>query len=373
MIRKLILVLVALLLALSACAPAETPTAESVSPTREPVEEVLEPTPYPDVGQDAVNEPMEDPTPYPEPEVYIAYPEPEEPAQVQTGDPYPGPEEVDWPLIIKDDLGNTFELQAYPQAIVSLSPSTTEILFAIGAGDQVVGRDDFSVYPEAAMEVESIGSLWEGVPTEAILALEPDLVIAAQIVSEENIQVLLDLGLPVYWQANPVDFDDLYQNLLNIAEISGHTNETEILVTDLQTRVDVVVTSIADAKDTPSVFYELDATDPANPWTTGSGTFIDYIITMAGGLNVAEALQGDYAQISAEQLIAVNPKIILLADALYGVTPESVAERPGWDVIIAVQNEDIFPIDPNIMSVPGPRLVDALEETARLIHPELFE
>jgi iron complex transport system substrate-binding protein len=94
---------------------------------------------------------------------------------------------------------------------------------------------------------------------------------------------------------------------------------------------------------------------------------------MGGGLNAASALQGDYAQISAEELIDVNPDIILLGDALYGVTPESVAERPGWNVIAAVQNGLIFPIDPNMMSVPGPRLVDALEETAKLIHPELFE
>ena len=168
--------------------------------------------------------------------------------------------------------------------------------------------------------------------------------------------------MPVYWQANPADFDGLYQNLLNIAEISGHTEETEVLVSDLQTRVDVVVTSIMDAKDAPSVFYELDATDPANPWTTGSGTFIDYIITMSGGLNAAEALQGDYAQISAEQLIAVNPKIILLADALYGVTPESVAERPGWSTLTAVMRDSIVELDDDIASRWGPRVVELVDD-----------
>jgi iron complex transport system substrate-binding protein len=282
-------------------------------------------------------------------------------------------EEVEWPLIITDDLGNTIELSEYPHSIVSISPSTTEILFAIGAGEQVVGRDEFSLFPEEALEVENIGSLWEGVPTEAILALEPDLVIAAQIVSEENIQVLLDLGLPVYWQANPADFAGLYENLLNIAEITGHTETAQVLVDDLQTRVQAVESAVTAAEETPSVFYELDATDPANPWTTGSGTFIDYILNLAGGLNAAAALQGDYTQISAEELIAVNPDIILLADALYGVTPESVAERPGWDAIDAVQSDSIYPIDPNMMSVPGPRLVDALEATARLINPEFFE
>jgi iron complex transport system substrate-binding protein len=284
-----------------------------------------------------------------------------------------GSEDVVWPLIITDDLGNTIELQEYPKAIVSLSPSMTEILFAIGAGNQVVGRDDFSLYPEAALEVKSVGSMWEGVPTETILAMEPDLVVVAQIVSEEEVQVLRDLGLPVYWQSNPTNFDELYDNLLDISTMTGHEKETLLLISDLKKRVESVVTTLADEDHNPSVFYELDATEPANPWTTGSGTFIDYIISMAGGSNAAAALQGDYAQISAEELIAINPEIILLADALYGVTPESVVERPGWNVIAAVNNGAIYPIDPNMMSVPGPRLVDALEETAKLIHPELFE
>jgi iron complex transport system substrate-binding protein len=371
----LILILTVLLLALGACTPAETPTEEPAPPTSSPTDAMDSPeptnvpepedvaTPYPDVAA----EPTKEPTPYPEPEI-------EKPTSNDAADAYPGPEEVTWPLIVTDDLGNAIELTEYPQAIVSISASTTEILFAIGAGDQVVGRDDFSLYPDAALEVESIGGLFEGVPTEAILALEPDLVVAAEIISEENVQVLRDLDLPVYWQANPTDFEGLYENLLDLAEITGHTAETKALVADLQTRVSATEAAIANAEDTPVVFYELDASmDTANPWTAGSGTFIDYIITMAGGVNAAAALEGDYAQISVEELIAVNPEIILLSDALYGVTPESVAERPGWDAILAVQNGAMYPIDPNMMSVPGPRLVDALEETAQIVHPELFE
>ena len=341
MTRRNVLIMVILLLILCACSSSETLLDTPATETIEPTKTVVEATAEKAVKEESAADPAQD--------------------------------EVVWPLIIIDDLGNTIELNEFPKAIVSISPSTTEILYAIGAGDQVVGRDDFSIYPDAALDVQSIGGLWEGVPTESILALEPDLVIAAQIVSEENVQVLLDLGIPVYWQANPEDFDGLFENLLNVAELTGHTEETGTLVAELQTRVDAVMSKIADAKDAPSVFYELDATDPANPWTTGSGTFINYIITTAGGVNAAVALQGEYAQISSEELISANPEIILLADAPFGVTPESVAERPGWDGITAVQNGSIYPIDPNIMSVPGPRLVDALEETAKLVHPELFE
>lgn len=274
---------------------------------------------------------------------------------------------------IIDDLGNAVDLSGSPRRIVSISPSMTEMLFAIGAGSQLVGRDDFSVYPEEAANIPSIGSLWEGLPTEAILALEPDLVVAAQIISEEHVQALRDLGIQVYWQSNPTDFEGLYANLREIAQLTGHVDEAEKLIENLESRVAQVDAKMAGVTNTPSVFYEVDATDPSNPWSAGSGTFIDYLIRRAGGTNIAASISGDYPQLSVEKLIELNPQVILLSDAVYGVTPESVAGRAGWQALAAVQNGRIYPIDPNVMSLPGPRLVDGLEEVARLLHPELFE
>ncbi len=277
------------------------------------------------------------------------------------------------PMTFTDDMGNELTFDEYPQAILSISPSTTEILFAIGAGEQMVGRDDMALYPEEALALPSIGSLWGDLPTEAILAMEPDLIVAAEIISTEQVAALQELGLQVYWQANPTDYDGLWKNLRDFGALTGHVDESETLVTELAARVDAVNTAIMPLSYRPTVFYELDATDPANPWTAGSGTFIDLIINTAGGFNAASELQGEYTQISSEQLIAVNPQVILLSDALYGVTPESVAERAGWDAIIAVQEGAMYAIDPNIMSVPGPRLVDALEEVAKLLHPGVLE
>ena len=300
-------------------------------------------------------------------------PLPPEPAPTEPPPPEPAEEPEREMMVFVDDLGNTIEFTEYPQVVISLSASTTEILFAIGAGDQVAGRDEYSLYPEEALEVTSIGALWEELPSEVILALEPDLVVAAEIISEDQAQALRDLGLNVYWQANPATYEKLWENLRDFAKLTGHVDETEALIENLDARVKVVQEKIAPISYMPTVFYELDATEPSSPWTTGAGTFIDYIITMAGGSNAASALEGDYAQISAEELIAVNPDIILLADAMYGTTPESVAERPGWDVIAAVSENAIYPFDPSIMSIPGPRLVDGLEETAKILHPELFE
>jgi iron complex transport system substrate-binding protein len=115
-------------------------------------------------------------------------------------------------LYFTDDLGRKVPLTGPAQRIVTLGPSIVESLFAIGAGPQVVGREEFSTYPEGALDVTSVGSLWGVLPTEAILALEPDLVIAPEIISPEQIQAMEDLGLNVYFQANPVDFEGLWDN-----------------------------------------------------------------------------------------------------------------------------------------------------------------
>ena len=370
MTRKLFLLIIALVLVLSACTnPTQAPATQEPSA---PTDEVIEPTASP--------EPTKEATPYPAPatepvqEEPTAYPEPEELVAVPTANPYPGPEgSLPWPRTFTDGLDRTIVLATPPQRIVTLGPSSLESLFAIGAGDQIVGREEFSTYPEEALEITSIGSLWGELPTEAILALEPDLVIAPEIISPEQVQSLQDLGLTVFFQANPVEFDGLWANLRELALLTGYEDAAETLVAGLEARVSAVQEKIAPLSYRPSVFYELDATDPQNPYTIGAGTFIDTIITMSGGYNIGQTLEGAYAPISSEQIITQNPAVILLSDAPYGITPESVAARAGWDVIAAVQNDAVFEFDPFLVSVPGPRLVDGLEAMAKILHPEVFE
>ena len=123
----------------------------------------------------------------------------------------------------------------------------------------------------------------------------------------------------------------------------------------------------------PSIFYEIDATDPAKPYTYGPDTFGDLLITRAGGFNIGSELTDPYPQISLEQIVVSNPTVILLGDAMWGVTVESVVARPGWETIEAVKSNQIFPIDDNLISRPGPRLVDGLEQLAKLLHPGVFE
>jgi iron complex transport system substrate-binding protein len=281
-------------------------------------------------------------------------------------------EDVPEPITLVDGYGREVTLEQPAQQIVSLAPSITEILFAIGAGDQVIGRDDFSNYPEAAVSLPSIGGNFGELNTEAIVALQPDLVLAAELTTQEQVQDLQDLGLTVFLLANPVKMEGMYDMLGIAAQLTGRETETEALVASLQERVAAVEETISSAETTPVIFYELDSTDPSAPWTAGPGTFIDTLITMAGGENLGASFEGAWVQVSSEELLSKNPEIIVLGDAVWGVTVESVEARAGWEGIAAVQNGQIFPFNDDLASRPGPRLVDGLEELAKLIHPELF-
>lgn len=274
-------------------------------------------------------------------------------------------------LSLTDGLGREVKLDGPAQRVVSLAPSLTEILFAIGAGAQVVGRDDLSDFPAEAQSVASIGSTFGPLNTEAILALEPDLVVAAEINTPEQVKSLEDLGITVYYFKNPADFDGMYKDLGTMGTLTGHEEEAAALVESLSARVEVVESVVANVTDKPTVFYEIDGTDPAKPWTTGPGTFMDTMITMAGGVNIGGVLSDSYAQISVEEIVLQDPDVIVLGDTAFGVTIESIAERAGWGDLTAVKEGNIFAFDDNLASRPGPRLVDGLEELLKILHPEL--
>lgn len=280
---------------------------------------------------------------------------------------------IDTPLTLTDGLGREVTLNGSAQRIVSLAPSNTEILFAVGAGDQVVGRDEFADFPEEAKTVESVGGSMGQYSTEAILALEPDLVLAAEINPPELVKQLEDLGLTVYYLKNPLTLEEMYGNLEIVGQLTG--NDVSELVDSLKARVAAVDEKIAAVTEKPVVFYEIDASDASKPFTYGPGTFGDLLITRAGGTNLsAEAgIRDPYPQISLEQIVATDPDLIVLGDSMWGITPEAVKARAGWENITAVQEDRIFPFDDNLVSRPGPRLVDGLEQLAKLLHPELFE
>lgn len=276
------------------------------------------------------------------------------------------------PITLTDSLGRAVTLAAPAQRIISLAASNTEIVFALGAGGQLVGRDEFSDYPPEALNVQSIGSLYPKVNPEVILALKPDLVLAGGITNPDDVKALANLGLTVYTTHNAAGLDDIYNDILAVGQLTGRSAEK--IVADMKTRVQTVKAKTAGLADKPKVFYEIDATDPAKPYTAGPGSFIDQLLTLAGAANVGNVSTQQYFQISLEELVAQDPAIIILGSFTYGgQTPELVKARVGWGKITAVKKGALYTFDDNLMSRPGPRVVVGLETLAKLIHPDLFK
>ena len=276
------------------------------------------------------------------------------------------------PISSTDGLGREVTLPAPALRIVSMTPANTEILFALGAGSQVVGRDELSDTPAEAKDLPSIGGSYSAYNFEQIAALQPDLVIAGEINTPEQVKSLEDLNIPVYYLPNPVELEDLYTNINTIGLLIGRQAEASALVDSLRARQQAVVDAVAGA-ETVSVFYELDGSDAAKPWTSGPGTFLDKLVSMAGGVNVAGSLQSSWAQMSLEDLLVADPDFILLGDAAYGTTAEAVAARPGWGALSAVKTNQIVAVDDNLFSRPGPRMIDGLELLASILHPDLYK
>ena len=277
-----------------------------------------------------------------------------------------------FPVTLTDDRGKQVQIAKQPVRIVSTAPSNTEILFALGLGDKVTGVTTLCNYPEEAKQKPKIGGFRPSL--EPIVGQQPDLVLAVPATPADVVTGLEGLQIPVLL-LNPPTFDGVLANIRLVGRATGATAAAERLVTQMQQRWSAVAERARSAQTKPRVFYELDGTNPASVYTAGAGTFIDAMITTAGGVNaVAQAAPGvQYPQMSSEAVIQMNPQLILLGDAPFGQSLETVAARPGWNAVEAVQKRAVVGLaDPDITSRAGPRLVDGLELVAKAIHPELF-
>ncbi len=283
----------------------------------------------------------------------------------------PAAEQAAFPVTITDDLGRSVRVEKLPQRIVSTAPSNTEILFALGLNERIVAVTDFCDYPEEAKAKPKIGGTKPSV--EKIVSFSPDLVVASTINPQDLIQQLESSKIPVVvW--GPKDFAGIMRNIEQTGMITGTAERARRITASMKDRIDAVAAKARQATAKPRVFFEVDATDPSKPFTAGPGSFVDAMITLAGGQNIAAGASSQWPQLSLEELVRADPEIIILSDYAYGVTPESVARRPGWENLTAVRKGAIKPIeDPNIVVRPGPRIVDGLELLARFIHPDVFK
>ncbi len=273
-----------------------------------------------------------------------------------------------FPMTVADDGKTDVTLKAEPQRIISLAPSQTEILFALGLGDRVVGDTTFCDYPEAAKTKEKVGQFTK-IDLEKVVGLNPDLVLASSLQSQDVVPALRERGLTVaIFEAQ--DVEGTLTQILTIGKIAGRSQEAEALVKDIRKRLDDVAAKVGQASQRPRVYWELDQM----LYTAGKGSFIDDLITRAGGDNVGRRLSGEWPQFNLEALVAADPEVIVLADHGFGETAASVRARPGWSDIAAVKQGRIVEVeDINLVSRAGPRVGEAVEYIAKELHPELFK
>jgi iron complex transport system substrate-binding protein len=291
---------------------------------------------------------------------------------------YTPKEEVAGPISIIDDLGRNVTIVNYPpERIVSLAPSSTEILFALSLGEKVVGVDELSDYPPEVKERVNAGDLttvgsFSRINIEMVVGLKPDLILATGGIQKTVVERLEELGQTVV-ALNPKKFNDVFADILLVGKVTGEIKRAEALVVDMQKRVQEIVDKTRDVSR-PRVYIEYFF--DGGYWTFGSESPVTEMIYMAGGVNIFAGFMPKTLSTSTEEVVKANPEIIIISMGVMatssGLTPEIIKERPGWETIYAVQNDQIYVIEEAILTRAGPRIIDGLEELAKIIHPELF-
>jgi len=270
---------------------------------------------------------------------------------------------------VTDGIGRQIHVPDNPVRVVALAPSITEIVFALGQEQRLVGIARFSDFPQQALRLPQVGSYIQP-DIEKIVALNPDLCIA---VKDGNPRVLADrlesLGIPVY-AVDPLDLGSIMTMVLQIGDLLNAGDRARSIVTEMKSRMDRVRERVMRAEHRPGVFFQIGISPIVS---VGKGTFIHELINMAGGMNLC-ADYSAYPRLSREQVVALSPEVLIITTMHQGVSIEQVTrEWSGWPQIPAVRDGRIAVVDSNIFDRPTPRQVDALEQLVRVIHPELFK
>jgi iron complex transport system substrate-binding protein len=278
----------------------------------------------------------------------------------------PSPSAAAFPLSLTDDEGTLVELPTEPRKIVSLTPATTELVFALGAGDRLVGGTDFDDYPPEAVDLPDVAT-FTSVDVEQILALGADLVLAGgnSFNPPAAIEQLRRVGVPVLVVYAPT-VDGVLTDIELVGRAIGAGDEAADMTASMRAHIDQVRTAV-EGLARPRVFYELDATQEI--FGPADDSFIAEMVDLAGGEPITTGSPTVFS-IPLERLVEADPDVIVLGDAAYGVTAEQVAARPGWGTMTAVTTCAIRPVDDLLVTRPGPRLAEGLRLLALAIHPE---
>jgi len=280
----------------------------------------------------------------------------EAPAPAKTATP-------SFPVTITDDASRTVEVAGKPARIVSLAPANTEILFAIGAGDAVVGVTSYDDYPAEVADIAKVGD-FAGPNLEAVAAAKPDLVVATTGVQADVLTKLEQLGATVI-AVDPTSLDTLYEDIIELGQATGQVEGAEETVADMKAQV-AEITVKAGAEEPVGTFVEI-GQDPL--FTVGSGTLIDELISLAGGTNIVA--EPGYVPYSAEKLIEADPEVYMATLGSMS-DPAQLEQRAGFKDLTAVKNGRVVVLEDNYVSRPGPRVVLGLKQMAEALHPQAF-
>lgn len=250
---------------------------------------------------------------------------------------------------------------------ISLAPSTTEILFALGLKDEVAGVSSYCNYPQEALSKERVGD-FSHPNLEKIFSLRPDYIFCTGLEQAPTIQELKRLKLNVY-VADPANMAELFSSIEDIGKITGKSIEAAELIRKMKSEIAEIGSKVSGIplNDRVRVFVEI--------WheplmTAGKGSFVDELIYLAGGVNVAHDTMRPYSIYSAEKVVSLNPGCIILAYMDKGSPVQLVSGRYGWKNIEAIKNNRVFnDINPDVLLRPGPRVIDGLKEIYKKLYP----
>lgn len=273
-----------------------------------------------------------------------------------------------WPMTVTDYKGRTVTIPAQPRRILSLAPSNTETLFALGLGSKVVGIDDYSDYPAETASVKKVGGLYNP-NVELMVSLQPDLVLAIDG-GQKQWQKLADQGVPVL-VIQPATIAQVLESIRFIGKVTGSVDAAAQVTAHMQERIDFIQAQVARVHGnySPTAFYEV-WNDPI--YTAGPGSFIDDMLRIAGASNVFHGTASAWPVVTLESVVAANPQVIISSSADW-VNSLKAGKFPAWNGIQAVKDGNIYLVDANQVSRPGPRITEGLWQIARVVNPTLFD
>ena len=277
-----------------------------------------------------------------------------------------------YPLTVKDALGNDVEFKQAPKKIVSLIPSNTEILFALGLDNKIVGVSDNDDYPKAATKKEKVGGMEFN--AEKVLSLKPDVVFAHESSAksvETGLQQLKDAGITVFVVKNATNFEETYDTIKQLGQITNQSQKADQIVAGMKAKVKEVQDKVANVKQRTAF---IETSGEPQIYTAGKDTFMQEIFNLAKIKNVADDQSG-WFEIDPEQIVKRNPDTILVMEdeKYFPNIVEKVKKRQGFNSITAVKNNAVVKVDQNLTARTGPRLAEGLEEVAKAVYPEAFK